>query len=170
MNVQNKYKNWAVDLIREDVQKKTLPYAVCMINFEHDFNIGTLIRNANAFGAKEVFYLSDKKRWDRRGAVGTQNYTNITYLRSLEELYDLSNRYVFVAVEQCGNSIPLSTYKWDKSSLIIFGSESEGLSDEILENVDYKIEIPMMGSVRSLNVGTASGIVLHDYMIKNKNA
>jgi len=167
VNVQNKYKEWAVDLIREDVQKKTLPYAVCMINLEHDFNIGTLIRNANAFGAEEVFYLSDRKKWDRRGAVGTQNYTQVTYLRDLNELYELEKKYDFICIEQTNTSIQLKDFEWPENPLIIFGSESQGISETILSHCDACIEIPMMGSVRSLNVGTASGIVLHDYMIKS---
>jgi tRNA G18 (ribose-2'-O)-methylase SpoU len=169
MNVINKYKTWEVDLIRADVKANTLPYAVCMINLEHDFNFGTLIRNANAFGVRDVFYVSDSKKWDRRGAVGTHHYTDIHHLKTIEDLMLYRDAYTFVAIESHKKSVPLSTFQWPKNPMLIFGSESEGIPNRFIQGCQHVVEIPMLGSVRSLNVGTCSGIVMNDFVTKFQN-
>ena len=94
---------WKVDLIKREVEKNTFPYAVLMENCGSDFNLSTLVRNANAFGAKEVFYLKDKKRWDKRGAVGTYHYTNVQHLSSYDQIEELKN--VIVKLSN-GKTIP----------------------------------------------------------------
>jgi len=163
LNVVDKYKTWSIDLIKEDVESKALPYAVCMVNIEYDFNFGTLVRNSNAFGAREVFYLQDRKRWDRRSAVGTNHYTKTHHLKTIDDLKSLKDRYEnFVGIEQVAGAISMSDFTWKRNSLVIFGSENMGLSEEILDLCDSHVYIPMLGSVRSLNVGTCSGIVLQD--------
>lgn len=168
MNVQNKYKGWEVDLIRDDVQKNTFDYACCMWNMNYDFNIGTMIRNANAFGVRNVYYLSDRKKWDRRAAVGVQNYTNINYLKTVEELEVLKTAYTFVGVENNieRHSVPLQSFSWPSRPLILFGCENMSLPDELLDLCDTLVEIPLYGSVRSLNVGSCSAIVFNDYINK----
>ncbi len=167
VNVLDKYKSWEVDLIREDVQKHTLPYACMMSHVDGDFNLGTVLRNANAFGCKELFYYG-KKNWDRRSSVGTQHYSQFTHLKSIDEIIELKKKYRFVGVEcnidrYCQN---FTTYDIQPNSLFIFGEESKGLSDEILDLCDEYVFIPMIGSVRSLNVGVASGIIMNSVMNK----
>lgn len=168
MNVIDKYRGWETDLIKTDVKAQTLSYGVCMINLEYDFNFGTLVRNCNAFGVRDVFYVSDKKKWDKRSAVGTYNYTNVTHLTTLDELLALQKSYIFVGIENNCDAEPLHKFEWPRNPLIIFGSENLGIPHEVLDLCKYTVEIPMMGSVRSLNVGTASGIVLHNYMTIHK--
>ncbi len=166
-NINNKYKGWLEDLIREDVSKKAFPYAVMMEHIDGDFNIGTMVRNANAFGAKEVFYLG-KRKWDKRGAVGTYNYTNISYLESMDDVAALAERYVLVGIDNVPGSVPVKDFQWAENTLMVFGEEGRGLSPEILKLCSAIVEIPMHGSVRSLNVGTASGVVMFDYVNKLK--
>lgn len=168
MNVIDKYRGWEVDLIREDVKKNTFPYAVCMINLEYDFNLGTLIRNANAFGAKEVFYVSNSRKWDRRSAVGTHNYTMLRHI-PIDEFSLLADQYNFVAIENNVDSVPLGNFEWPENPLLIFGSENMGISQDIIDMCKATVEIPMFGSVRSLNVGTSSGIVMNDFVTKYNN-
>jgi len=167
MNVIDKYKEWQVDLIREEVQKNAFPYAVLMENWGSDYNLSTLIRNANAFGAKEVFYLKEKKKWDPRGAVGTQHYTNVEHLSSYEEVDKLKKRYKFVAVENgLWHAETLVNYKWAPDTLLVFGEEGNGLSERLLAMCEDVVYIPQYGSVRSLNVGTTSGIIMNDLVSK----
>jgi tRNA G18 (ribose-2'-O)-methylase SpoU len=165
MNVLNKYAGWTTELIREDVQKNTLPYACMMSHVEGDFNISTALRNANAFGCKEFFYFGTKK-WDRRGSVGTYHYSNITHLKTFEDIKELKNTYRFVAIE-CNidrNCKSIFDYKIQPNTLFIFGEETKGLDNDILDLCDDYVYIPMIGSVRSLNVGTASGILMSEAM------
>lgn len=167
-NVNNKYKGWLEELIREDVFKNSFPYAVMMEHLDGDFNIGTMVRNANGLGASEVFYFG-KRRWDRRGAVGTHHYTNITYIETFADVAALAERYVLIGIDNVpGWSVPVTDFQWAKNTLMIFGEEGRGLSPEMCKLCSAIVEIPMHGSVRSLNVGTASGIVMYDYVNKFK--
>lgn len=164
-NVADRYKGWMQDLIREDVQKNTFPYAVMMENWAGDFNIGTLVRNANAFGASEVFYIG-KRKWDRRGAVGTYNYTSVKFLEDMESFLALKSKYSFIGVDNVPGSVSIVPFKWPSNALMIFGEEGLGLTSEVQKLCDAVVEIPMHGSVRSLNAGTSSGIVMFDYVTK----
>jgi len=173
-NVVDRYKNWSTESIKRDLQRTANPFAVCMEHWQGDFNISTLIRNANAFNAKKVYYLG-KKKYDRRGTVGAHHYVDLTYLgMSHNSLVDLKNEYAIVAID---NNVPnthkLGEFDWlslEKPPLIVFGEEGVGLTDETLKIADYSIEIPQYGSVRSLNVGTSSGIVMYDLVQSLKNS
>jgi len=170
-NISDKYKydrliKWTTELIKEDLQSKAFPYAVLMENFAGDFNIGTVIRNANAFNAREVFYLG-RKHYDRRGTVGTHHYTNIVHLPEIDDLKKLKEKYTFVGVENSvPTAMPLAEFKWPDRTLLIIGEEGVGITSETLALCDHYVYIPQFGSVRSLNAGVASGIVMNDFITK----
>lgn len=118
--------------------------------------------------SKEVWIIGDKK-WDRRGAVGTHNYMHLHHSESVESLWT-SNSTIrgmrWVAIDNVPGAIPITDYKWQPDSFMIFGEEKRGLSSMSLSLADDVLYIPQLGSVRSLNVGTASGIVMYDYVTK----
>jgi len=160
LNVINKYRAWTKDLIKEDLVKH--PYAICLEHWDGDFNLGTAIRNANAFGAKEVFYLGGKKKWDRRSAVGTHNYTDVKFLNDRDDLNNVRKTYPYlIGIDNIPGAIPVESYTFPSNCLLIFGEEGLGLTDETIAMCDLLIEITMCGSVRSLNAGTSTGIILH---------
>ena len=166
-NVIDKYRDWSTESIKEHLQNNANPFAVCMEHWQGDFNIATLIRNANVFNVEKIIYLG-KKRYDRRGCVGTHHYTNIEYLDGgVPDLVGLKNNYTFIAIENnISKTEKLHKFNWNKLKkppLFFFGEEGRGLTDEILNLCDYTIEIQQHGSVRSMNVGTCSGIVLYAY-------
>ena len=167
-NVVDKYKNWPTDAIRRDLQETANPFSVCMEHWQGDFNISTLIRNSNAFNARRVYYIG-KKRFDRRGAVGTHHYVDLNYLdNDYSRLVDLKKEYTIVAVDNnISNTHKLGEFDWlslEKPPLMLFGEEGVGLTTSALEIADYCVEIPQYGSVRSLNVGTSSGILMYDFV------
>ncbi len=126
--------------------------------------MGTGIRNANAFNAKEVFYLGNRK-WDRRSSVGVYNYTNVQWIPTIEDFMKLQEKYTIVGIDNIpGRSIPLSQYRWSINTLMVFGEEGTGLSLPMQAFCRDIVEIEMFGSVRSLNCGVASGIMMHDYV------
>ena len=164
MNVIDEYKGWEPHKIKQKIKNNTFPYAVMMQHIGGDYNISTLIRNANAFGASEVFYYG-KRKWDRRGSVGTHHYTDLIFLPDLENLTLLKEKYHFVGIE---NNVPqaknLKEYRPRPNTLFLFGEEGNGILPEILELCDEVVYVPQYGSVRSLNVGTCSGIIMNDYV------
>lgn len=164
-NVRDQYKHLSTQEIKSTLAESALPAAILMINLSGDFNIGTVIRSANAFNLTEVFYFG-KKKFDRRGAVGCHNYTDVTYLSSMEEVVSLKDKYEFVAMETSSNAIPMYKHVWKPNSLIIMGCEAHGLSEDVLSICDHILEIPMRGSVRSFNVGSCASMAMYDYVSK----
>jgi tRNA G18 (ribose-2'-O)-methylase SpoU len=167
-NVVDKYKDSSEEDIRRDLRSSAYPFAVCFENLIGDFNIATGIRNANAFNAKEVFYIGDKK-FDRRGMCGVHNYTEIKWLSTVDELKDLQDRYTFIGSDNIAGAVSLATYTWPPNPLIIFGSEEVGLTPQMQSMCQELVYIEQFGSVRSLNVGTASGIMMNDFVSKYRH-
>ena len=174
-NVIDRFKDMPDEDIKKELQRTAHPFAVCMEQWQGDFNIGTLIRNANAFNVEKVYYIG-RKKYDRRGTVGTHHYVNLQYLDGgYDQLRALSNEYTLVGID---NNVPEKTHKlgefdWNmlsKPPLIIFGEEGTGLTQKTIKMCNILVEIPQHGSVRSLNVGTASGLLMHDYVSYLRNS
>ena len=167
-NILDHYKYWSTEAIKADLDDKRFNYSVLCSNLYNDFNLSTVVRNANAFLAKEVI-IYGRKKWDRRGAVGTQNYTNFKHVKEIDNLNNLFKDFdIVIGIDNIDNSKDISDYNWDKNkkTLICFGQEQVGLPDEVLDACDETLYIKQYGSVRSLNVGVASGIAMYDYVTK----
>jgi len=165
-NVVNKYKDFSNEEIKDDLQKNATPAAVLMSQLEHDFNISSVIRNANFFGIIDVFYFG-RKHFDARGACGTVHYSNINFLRSMDQVKALKEKYVFVGLENnvAGTQL-LKDFVWPANSLIVVGEEKDGIPAEVVELLDFTVEIPARGSVRSINASAAFACAAFDYSSK----
>jgi len=163
-NIINYFKYWEDEAINAHLDKHRHPFAVLCCNIGGDFNLSTVIRNNNAFLAKEVF-IYGRKKWDSRGAVGTHNYSHIHYLPTEKDLDNIKD-YIWIGVDNLPGAIPIESYQWPKNALMCFGEESIGLAPEILKRCQEVVYIKQYGSVRSLNVGVASGIAMYDYLQK----
>ena len=166
-NVHDRYKSWDNEAIKADLKAKALPCALLMAQIEHDFNIGALIRNANAFGCFTVFYYG-RRHIDRRGCLGSYKYIDLIHLPAIEAVEELKSQYSFVGLENnVEGTVPLKTFIYPDRPLFIFGEEKDGIQPDLMKLLDHVVEIPAnQGSVRSLNVGVSSGITLYDYYIK----
>lgn len=164
-NVIDEFKPLSEEEIKSKLQASAFPYAVCFENLINDFNIASGIRNANAFNAKEVFYIGDKKM-DRRGMQGVHNYTEVKWLSTVEEFLALKTTYKIVGFDNIPGATPIINYKWEPNTLIVFGSEGVGLSESMKKMCQEFVYIEQFGSVRSLNVATASGIAMNDIVSK----
>jgi tRNA G18 (ribose-2'-O)-methylase SpoU len=158
--------------IKEYYINNTIPAASAMMHVTGDFNLSTLIRNSNFFGYEKVFYVGGKKHYDRRGTVGTHNYIDITFIKTEEEFVKTikDQGYTLISIENNVNYECSDLFQFmdnvnvkDIKPIFIFGEEQKGLSDYILDNSEHILTISGKGTVRSLNVGTASGIVLGYY-------
>lgn len=169
-NVIDFYKGWELDAIKADLDTNRLPFITAFEHVNGDFNKATGIRNTNGFLGREVWVVGERaKRYDKRGTVGTHHYEHVRYANAWEQvLQGISDihDYIFVAIDNVANARPIQTYDWPEKVIMMFGEEQRGLSDEALAMADDIVYIPMRGSVRSFNVGTASGIVMYDYSMK----
>jgi len=170
MNVIDSLKNKTTDEIKNYCYRNMINASVGMMQISGDFNLSTLVRNANFFGFEYVHYIGNKK-WDRRGSVGTHHYTDMVYHKCEKSFIEniREQNFTLIGVE---NNIPDYSYKtfdiFDldvvfDNPLFLFGEERLGLNKSILDICDHIITIPNHGSVRSLNVGTASGIIMGLY-------
>lgn len=162
-NLIDHYKYWETDAVKAALNKKRLPYVVAIENLNYDFNIGTVIRNANAFVAKEVWRVGFTG-YDKRGTVGTHHYETILHTPHPFNLLVRYPAYRFVAVDNVEGATNIYDYKFDKHTVMLFGQEAVGLSEDSLNIADDVVYIPQWGSTRSLNVGVASGVVMYEYM------
>jgi len=169
-NIIDFYAYWKHDAIVADLDARRNNFHVLCSNLYNDFNIATVIRNANAFLAKKVIIYGNKQ-FDRRGTVGTHHYTRFDHVRTKEGLIDFlskSNFHRIVGVDNVDRAVPIHKYDWGNPEkhqdvLMIFGQEQVGIPQDLLDLCDDVVYIQQYGSVRSLNVGTASGIAMHDF-------
>lgn len=172
-NLIDYYKYWNDDAIRADLDSRRFNYSIVCCNIGNDFNIATVIRNANAFLAKEVVIYGHKK-YDRRGTVGTHHYTTFNHVRSIHDLglYFESKRSKgrvrLLGMDNVPESKDVNAYEFDPNIhyVMIFGQEQIGIPADVLSMCDDVLYIPQYGSVRSINVGTASGIIMNQYCSK----
>jgi tRNA (guanosine-2'-O-)-methyltransferase len=173
MNVLDHLKQKTSDEVKVYCKNTCIDAGVAMMHVSGDFNLSTLVRNANFFGFKEAMYVGGSKQWDRRGTVGTHHYTDLNHIKTEVDFvnYVKDSGYTLIAVE---NNIPKYSDKTVSifnqlvfsgvlKPMFVFGEEKSGLSDYILDNAETIVTIREYGSVRSLNVGTTSGIVMAFY-------
>ena len=160
-NVVDKYRYWTVEAIKAHLDKTRSTLHVAIENWQHDLNIGSIVRTANAFNVAAV-HIIGHRRWNRRGAMVTDKYMHIRYHANADLFRDWSINAgtSIVGIEQKAHSQDLSSFKWPSNCVIMFGSESRGLCDESLKICDAVVEIPQNGSTRSLNAAAAGAIIL----------
>jgi tRNA G18 (ribose-2'-O)-methylase SpoU len=164
-NVIDQYRYWTHEAIVADLERRRHPFHVAIENWQHDFNIGTVVRNANAFLANAV-HIVGRRRWNRRGAMVTDRYQQIHHHESVGGLLDFAveSELTVVGIDLLPGSRPISEVDFPPETLFIFGQEGPGLSDEIRERLSTIAHIPQMGSTRSLNAGVASGIAMYEWV------
>ena len=164
-NVVDRYRYWTVEAIRADLDGLRHPFHVAIENWFHDFNIGTVVRNANAFLAAEVHIVGNRK-WNRRGAMVTDRYQHIRYHEDTDGLvaWAASERLPVVGVDNLPGSVPIDTADLPRACVLLFGQEGPGLSEAAREGVTQIVSIRQFGSTRSINAGVASGIAMHEWI------
>lgn len=162
-NVEDKYRYWSVDAIKEDLRKSRVALHVAIENWQHDLNIGTIVRNANAFNVEAV-HIIGKKHWNRRGAMVTDRYLDIFQHESVEVFTKaVAGRHI-IAIDNMPGALALGQTSLPKNAVLVFGGEGPGLSEEMRNAAEYMVMIEQFGSTRSVNVGVASGIVMYAWM------
>lgn len=163
-NLRDQYKGLGHDEIL--AQLPTTELVAILSNNIRDFNWGTVIRNANAFAVKEVVFTLSKK-YDRRATVGAHHYQKISYIPdphdAIDHYRDLGYRIVAAEYDENYDMHWINDYQWEDKTALIFGEEGMTIPHDILTRVDDIVAIPMYGTVRSINVGTASGIFFSHY-------
>ncbi len=162
-NVVDRYRYWSVDAIKEDLDKTRVDLHIAIENWQHDLNIGTIVRNANAFNVSTV-HIIGKRHWNRRGAMVTDRYLTIVQHDSVSSFVDAIGSRHIVAVDNLPGSVVLTGVRLPSRVVLVFGGEGPGLSDEMCKAAEMMVCIEQFGSTRSVNVGVASGIVMYEWL------
>ena len=167
-NLVDKYKGMSNEAIVEDLDKSRIPIEIAIENLGHDFNIGTIVRNANAFNVRAV-HIIGKRKYNRRGAMVTDKYLHIDHFTKAKDFVEdaKKRKQKLIAIENNRpQAKPISQAKFTDNCILIFGSESEGITDELLDSSDEIYYIEQLGSTRSINVGCASAVAMYEF-VKN---
>ncbi len=162
-NVVDKYRYWRVEAIKQDLDKTRFDVHVAIENWQHDINIGTIVRNANAFNVAAV-HIIGKKHWNRRGAMVTDAYMHIYHHKTVEDFVAAVAGREIIAVDNLPGAVPLGEAILPKHAVLVFGGEGPGLSEEMRGKSKLMIKIEQYGSTRSVNVGVAAGIVMYEWV------
>ncbi|MEV4600513.1 RNA methyltransferase [Amycolatopsis sp. NPDC049253] len=164
-NVVDAYRYWRRSAIVSDVDARRHPFHVAIENFQHDHNIGTVVRTANAFAAAEV-HIVGRRRWNRRGAMVTDRYQHLRHHEDVAGLvsFAASAGLAVVAVDNTPGSVPVEVASLPRECVLLFGQEGPGLSEEAQAAASMVVSIAQFGSTRSINAGVAAGIVMHAWV------
>ena len=161
-NVLDRYRYWTVDAIKAHLDTHRLPLEVAVENLDRDFNMGTIIRNANAFNVSKV-HIIGRRQWNKRGAMVTDVYMHIQYHKNVEQFVAAMRQTgkQIVVVDIVNGASTIESISLKEQSVLVFGAEGPGVSDELLHEADAMVMIEQAGSTRSVNVGVASGIAMY---------
>ena len=172
-NVVDEYRYWSMEAIVADLDTKRHPYHVAIENWQHDLNIGSIVRTANAFLAKEVHIIGNK-RWNRRGAMVTDRYQHVTHRPSIEDfvLWAQSagpngSKLPIIAIDNVPGCKQIENVALPGECIFLFGQEGPGLSQAALDAADMVLEITQFGSTRSINASAAAAITMHTWVMQH---
>lgn len=162
-NVEDKYRYWSVAAIKADMERRSVELEVAIENWQHDFNIGTIVRNANAFNVRKV-HIIGKKQWNRRGAMVTDAYLTIMHHKTVSDFIKQVRTKTIIAVDNQPGSALLTEVALPRNAVLVFGGEGPGISEQMRVASAQMVAIEQLGSTRSINVGVASGIMMYKWV------
>ncbi len=164
-NVVDEFKGMAVEQITAILDERGVELEVAIENTLRDFNMGSIVRSANAFGVRTL-HVVGRRQWNKRGAMMTDKYLHVRYHDSFESLrrYADEQSMAVVAIDNVDNAVALRDVKEHPRAILLFGQEGPGLSENALAAADQIVFIEQVGSTRSLNVAVAAGIAIYTWL------
>ncbi|MDO8122634.1 TrmH family RNA methyltransferase [Isoptericola sp. b490] len=161
-NVLDGYRYWTVEAIVADLDARRHPLHVAFENVEHDLNVGSLVRTANAYNVAGV-HVVGRRRWNRRGAMVTDRYLHVHHHADVTDLLTWAQEHGLpvLGIDNVPGSVPIETYPMPRDCVLLFGTESSGLSPAAVGGAQAVLHITQHGSTRSLNLGAAAAIAMY---------
>ncbi len=161
-NVIDRYRYWTMEAIVADLDTRRHPFQVAIENWQHDMNIGSIVRSANAFAADTV-HIIGRRRWNKRGAMVTDRYQHVLHHETVAEFakWSAAQSLPVIAIDNVAGSVRIETFAFPERCVLLFGQEGPGLSPEALRAADVVVEISQFGSTRSINASAAAAVAMH---------
>jgi len=163
-NVLDEFKGMEHDEIVQHLDERGVSLEIAIENTMRDFNMGSIVRTANAFGVRRINVIG-RKQWNKRGAMKTDAYLTVAYYSTPAEFAAAmkEQRRVVYALENSKGSQSILETTFSPSAVLLFGQEGPGISSELLAVADHVICIDQLGSTRSLNVAAAAAIAMYEW-------
>lgn len=154
------------------LSQRTKHFTVATEDVYQLHNTSAVMRSCDAFGIQELHVIEERntKKIDREIALGAQKWVDLKRYNSVTDcINDLKNKdYQIVATTPHINDCVLKDYDVTSKSCIFFGRETEGLSEEVMDQADNFLKIPMVGFTESLNISVSAAIILQNITSKLK--
>ena len=167
-NVLDKYRYWKVSAIVADLDTKRHSLQIAIENWQHDLNIGSIVRTANAFNVSAV-HIVGKRDWNRRGAMVTDRYLTVIHHPTVEEFakWCNENSLPIIGIDNVSGSKSLESAQLPEKCLLLFGQEGAGMSDEAIAACEVLYDINQYGSTRSMNASAAGAIAMYHWALQH---
>ena len=167
-NVIDRYRYWTMEAIVADLDEHRHPFHVAIENWQHDMNIGSIVRSANAFAADTV-HIIGRRRWNKRGAMVTDRYQHVSHHPDVAAFVDFARAegLPIIAIDNVPGSVRIETTRLPERCVLLFGQEGPGLSPEALAAADAVVEITQFGSTRSINASAAAAVAMHAWVTQH---
>ncbi|MGW8482882.1 TrmH family RNA methyltransferase [Microbacterium sp. NPDC055903] len=163
-NVIDRYRYWRMDAIIADLDTRRHPFHVAIENWQHDMNIGSIVRSANAFLADTV-HIIGRRRWNKRGAMVTDRYQHVVHHEDVASFAAWASDAALpiIAVDNVEGAVPVDRADLPERCVLLFGQEGPGLSEEALAVASGHVEITQYGSTRSINASAAGAVIMYEW-------
>lgn len=167
-NVVDRYRYWRTEAIKEDLDQQRHLFHVAIENWQHDMNIGSIVRSANAFGADTV-HIVGRRRWNKRGAMVTDRYQHVEHREDIAALvaWAESEGVPIIAIDNVPGCVPMETFDWPERCVMLFGQEGPGLTEEAIAASEAVVEITQYGSTRSINASAAAAVAMYSWVMQH---
>ncbi len=167
-NVLDHFRYWKMEAIVAELDSRRHKYHVAIENWQHDLNIGSIVRTANAFLAEEVHIIGNR-RWNRRGAMVTDRYQHVSHHPTVEEFvaWAKGKNLPIIAIDNVPGCQKIEEYSLPEECVLLFGQEGPGLSEAAIEAAHVVLEITQFGSTRSINASAAAAITMHQWIMQH---
>lgn len=167
-NVADEYRYWTIEAIVADLDTRRNALHIGIENWGRDFNIGSVVRTANAFNLGAV-HIIGRRRWNRRGAMVTEKYLHVFHHETVEEFTNWAKRTgrTILGVDNVPGSVPIEHRPLPRQAVMVFGEEGPGLSEHMRAASSEILHITQHGSTRSINAGAAAAVAMWAWMLQH---
>lgn len=167
-NVIDRYRYWRMEAIVADLDGRRHPFHVAIENWQHDLNIGSIVRSANAFAAESV-HIIGRRRWNKRGAMVTDRYQHVLQHPGVAAFAEWAKEagLPIIGIDNIPGSVIIETFTFPRRCVLLFGQEGPGLSPEAIAASEAIVEISQFGSTRSINASAAAAVTMHAWIMQH---
>ena len=167
-NVLDHYRYWKLEAIVADLNTKRHSLEIAIENWQHDLNIGSIVRTANAFNVNAV-HIVGKRDWNKRGAMVTDRYLTVKHHATIEEFAQFckASALPIIGIDNVPGSKKLESAELPERCVLLFGQEGAGMSDEGIAACEVLYAIEQYGSTRSMNASAAGAIAMYHWALQH---